>query len=135
MRFENVFPPPIAPLEKKSLRGRTCCCAVLRGVAEFGMPTAVARSDFYMTVDPDLCIGCASCVELCQFGALAVPDDLCVVDYGRCVGCGVCASSCPVDALSLRRREAGDHVPVPVSNYEWWQVRADNRGIPLSDVL
>jgi Pyruvate/2-oxoacid:ferredoxin oxidoreductase delta subunit len=113
----------------------TCCCGVLRGVAEFGMPTAIARSDFAVVVDADLCIGCENCLERCQFGALAVPEGLCTVDYGRCVGCGVCVSSCPVDALSLRRREEDELVAVPVDNDAWLQVRADRRGISLSDVL
>ncbi len=113
----------------------TCCCGVLRGVAEFGMPTAVARSDFYMTVDEELCVGCEGCVEVCQFGALAVPDGLCTVDYGRCVGCGVCVGACPVDALSLRRRDEGEHVPLPVSHRAWMQERAEKRGISLADVL
>ena len=67
--------------------------------------------------------------------ALSVPADLCVVDYGRCVGCGVCVSSCPVDALSLRRREEGERVPVPASNEAWLHVRAEARGISLEDVL
>jgi electron transport complex protein RnfB len=68
----------------------TCCCGVLRGVAEFGVPTAIAHSDFSAVVDADLCIGCEDCVGRCQFGALAVPEDVCEVDYARCVGCGVC---------------------------------------------
>jgi heterodisulfide reductase subunit A-like polyferredoxin len=108
---------------------------VLRGVAEFGMPTAVARSDFYVTVDRDECIACESCLERCQFGALSVPDDVCVVDYGRCVGCGVCVSACPVDALSLRRRKEGEHVPVPANHQAWLQERAEQRGISLADML
>ena len=35
----------------------TCCCGILRGVAEFAIPTAVARSDFLMTVDEGACVG------------------------------------------------------------------------------
>jgi Pyruvate/2-oxoacid:ferredoxin oxidoreductase delta subunit len=112
----------------------TCCCGVLRGVAEFGMPTAIARSDFRAVVDAELCIGCESCLKRCQFGALSVPEGGCEVDYGRCVGCGVCVSSCPVDALSLRRRKEREQVAVPLDNDAWLQVRAENRGIALSDV-
>ncbi|MBN1139236.1 MAG: 4Fe-4S binding protein [Anaerolineae bacterium] len=113
----------------------TCCCGVLRGVAEFGLPTAIAHSDFAVLVDADLCIGCESCLERCQFGALSVPEGLCLVDYGRCVGCGVCVSSCPVDALSLHLREEDERLAVPVDDVAWMQVRAQNRGIALSDVL
>jgi ferredoxin len=113
----------------------TCCCGVLRAVAEFGMPTAIARSDFHMTVEEEACIACESCVEVCPFSALAVPGETCVVNDGRCVGCGVCAAACPVDALALRRRAPSEHVPVPVNRDAWMRERAERRGISLSDVL
>jgi ferredoxin len=73
----------------------TCCCGVMRGVAEFGVPTAIARSDFRVSVAFDRCTGCGACIRRCQFGALSKEADLCVVDYVRCVGCGVCVSACP----------------------------------------
>jgi electron transport complex protein RnfB len=113
----------------------TCCCGILRGVAEFGIPTAIAHSDFRAVVDADLCIGCGDCLERCQFGALSVPDDVCVVDYIRCVGCGVCATVCPVDALHLERRPEGEIPPPPADNDEWLIQRAQERGISISDIL
>ncbi len=129
----------------------TCCCGILRGVAEFGIPTAVARSDFYAVVDPEMCAGCSDCVERCQFGALSVPDDVpstssgrapstssghcCVVDYVRCVGCGLCATACPTGALHLERRPEGEVPPPPADIKEWMVQRAEKRGISVSDVL
>jgi ferredoxin len=113
----------------------TCSCGILRSVAEFGVPTAVARSDFRAVVDAEACIGCGDCVERCQFGALAVPEEVCVVDYGRCVGCGVCAAACPADALHLERRPEGEVPPPPASIKEWSVRRAEERGVSISDVL
>jgi ferredoxin len=113
----------------------TCCCGVLRGVAEVGMPTAVARSDFYNVVDAELCIGCGDCVERCQFGALSVPDDLCTVDYARCVGCGLCVTVCPVEALHLERRPEGETPLPPVDLEDWMEQRAEERGISIADIL
>lgn len=113
----------------------TCCCGILRGVAEFGIPTAIAHSDFRAVVDADLCIGCVDCVERCQFGALSLPDDVAEVDYIRCVGCGVCSTVCPVDALHLERRPEGETPPPPDDNDEWLIQRAQERGIPISDIL
>ena len=111
----------------------TCCCGILRGVAEFGMPTAVARSDFHTVVDAELCIGCGDCVERCQFGALSVPEDISTVDYTRCVGCGLCATVCPVDALHLERRPVGEVSLPPADISEWRTQRIESRGIQSAD--
>ncbi len=107
----------------------TCCCGVLRGVAEFNIPTAVARSAFWAVVDAGLCIGCGDCLERCQFGALALPDEVCQVDRVRCVGCGLCALVCPVDALSLARRPEEEVPPLPESLKDWQAQRAQERGL------
>ena len=113
----------------------TCSCGVLRGVAEFGVPTAIAHSGFRIVVDADLCIGCGDCVERCQFGALSMPDDISVADYVRCVGCGLCASVCPSDALVLERRPKGE-VPLPPADIkEWTLQRAQAREISMDEIL
>ena len=113
----------------------TCSCAFLRSVAEFGVPTAIARSDFRALVDVEECSGCGDCVERCQFGALSVPDEVCAVDYTHCVGCGLCTTICPTDALGLERRPGGE-IPVPPANRkEWMTARAKERGISMLDVL
>jgi len=113
----------------------TCCCGILRGVAEFDIPTAIASSDFRAAVDAALCIGCGECVERCPFGALEVLDDVSVVDHDRCVGCGQCTIVCPADALRLERRPEGETPPPPTDIKEWTAQRAQERGIPLSDIL
>ena len=107
----------------------TCCCGILRSVAEFGMPTAIARSDFYAVVDAEVCVGCGACLERCQFGALAVPDDVCMVEATRCVGCGLCVTVCPADALHLERRPAGEVPPPPANHRDWMAQRAQARGL------
>jgi electron transport complex protein RnfB len=113
----------------------SCCCAILRGLTEFDVPTAVAHSDFRAVVDADLCIGCGDCVERCQFGALAVPDEVAEVDIARCVGCGVCAVVCPADALQLERRPKSDSPQLPADRREWADQRARERGISMADIL
>ncbi|MEA3342392.1 MAG: 4Fe-4S binding protein [Chloroflexota bacterium] len=113
----------------------TCCCGILRGVAEFGIPTAIAHSGFRAVVDAEECIGCEDCIARCQFGALAVPEDICVVDYARCVGCGVCVLVCPAGALNLARRPEDETASLPVDNEDWMARRAQERGIRLEEVL
>ena len=97
----------------------TCCCGILRGVAEFGIPTAIARSDFEAVVDAESCVGCGDCIERCLFGALSVPEDICVVEAARCVGCGLCSLVCPTEALRLTRRPQGE-VPLPPADMQEW---------------
>ncbi|MDH4209207.1 MAG: 4Fe-4S binding protein [Anaerolineae bacterium] len=113
----------------------SCCCGFLRTVVEFGVPTAIAHSDFWAVVKDEECVGCGDCVERCQFGALSVPEDVCLVDYARCVGCGQCTTVCPSEALRLERRPESEILPVPLDQKEWMSQRAEGRGISLSDML
>jgi len=105
----------------------TCCCGIMRGVAEFGIPTAVARSDFLTFVDDTRCTGCGECVERCPFHALSVPELLGVVDEARCMGCGLCASACSTEALHLERRAVGERVSPPADLGEWRVLRDAQR--------
>lgn len=113
----------------------SCCCGFLRSVVEFGVPTAIAHSDFWAVVDDQECAGCEECVERCQFGALSVPEEVCLVDYARCVGCGQCTTVCPSEALHLERRPESQSLPLPVDQKEWMSRRAEGRGISLADML
>jgi ferredoxin len=113
----------------------TCSCALMRGVAEFGLPTAIVRSDFHAAVDAEVCTACGDCLERCQFEALSIPEDVCIVDYARCVGCGLCAGICATGALYLERRVEGD-VPQPPADIKAWIVqRAEARDISIFDIL
>ncbi len=107
----------------------TCCCGILRGVTEFGVPTAIAKADFRAIVDTDMCVGCGDCAEQCSFGALSVPDELCIVDHVRCVGCGLCVPHCPVDALHMERRPDGEVNAPPKDIKTWGTERAVSRGL------
>jgi ferredoxin len=107
----------------------TCCCGVLRGIAEFHIPTAAAHSSFRMVVAPEICIGCGECVDRCPFGALSVPDDIAIIEKSRCMGCGQCVFACTVDALYLERRPADEITPLPDNLLDWMAKRSENRGL------
>jgi Na+-translocating ferredoxin:NAD+ oxidoreductase subunit B len=107
----------------------TCCCGVLRRVAEFAVPTAIARSAFRAVVDGALCIGCGACEERCQFGALAILDDVAVVAPLRCVGCGQCTLACPTGAIALARLPETEIEPLPVDEAAWAAARLAERAI------
>jgi electron transport complex protein RnfB len=113
----------------------TCSCAILRGVAEYGMLGAVSPSGFRAALDERLCTGCELCIERCQFGALSVAENLCSIDEQRCFGCGLCVSACGDGALSLVRRPE-DQVPEPPQAVsDWMMDRADARGLDRGRLL
>ena len=108
----------------------TCSCGILRGISEFRMANAVARSAFVNQVDEDLCQGCGLCADACQFEALEVGAPA-IVNAFRCVGCGVCVLTCPEGALALIRRPEDEALPPPVTEDDWRRERAAARGIEL----
>jgi Pyruvate/2-oxoacid:ferredoxin oxidoreductase delta subunit len=107
----------------------TCSCGILRGIAEFGIANVVARSAFVNQVDKDLCLGCESCLDYCQFNALYFDDLAVSVDSNRCTGCGVCVPSCPEGALLLVRRPESEILPVPKDHDEWEVQRIKSRKV------
>ena len=114
----------------------TCSCGILRGMAEVGIANVVARSPYINQVDDLLCNGCETCLDYCQFDALAMNDDAIVqINAVRCVGCGVCVPQCPSEALGMVRRPADEITQVPETIKEWAAIRAADRGINLADVL
>jgi Fe-S-cluster-containing hydrogenase component 2 len=89
------------------------CCAVLKGVREFGYPNAVVTSNFVARSDQSLCKGCNTCSKKCPIDAIPrVPDpDPRFKKFGRpqvdesiCLGCGVCTITCKSGAMKLHRR-------------------------------
>lgn len=55
-----------------------------------------------LDIDPEKCVRCGKCVELCRFDALKADDDgLPAVNEFLCEGCGVCARQCPVQAVTI----------------------------------
>ena len=111
-----------------------CCCGIMRGIAEFGIMSAVARSDFQIAIEDELCSGCGECIERCHFHAISVPDGIVVADYSRCMGCGLCVLVCPTEGLHLVRRRAGEVLLPPANIKEWRAQRSSAHGTSGSDV-
>lgn len=77
----------------------TCCCAAIRSHRN-GTPM-LASSGYQAVVDEDLCRGCGTCENYCQFQAIEVADGASLIIVDKCMGCGVCTSKCPQDAIHL----------------------------------
>lgn len=54
-----------------------------------------------MKIDPDKCIACLECVDLCPMSCIAEKDECAEIDQDECVECGVClhAGICPTEAI------------------------------------
>lgn len=51
-------------------------------------------------IDPDECISCGSCAEVCPEDAISEGEESYVIDPEKCIDCGLCEDECPVDAIS-----------------------------------
>jgi ferredoxin len=81
-----------------------CCCGAM--YAQRNGTLMIASSGYVAQVDADLCAGCGTCAEYCQFAAISVDDGFARIDAKTCMGCGVCVAHCPQEAISLVRDAA-----------------------------
>jgi len=59
-------------------------------------------SGYSAEVNIELCAGCGTCQEFCQFSAIKLQDEIAVVDLEACFGCGVCVDKCDNNAVLLK---------------------------------
>jgi NAD-dependent dihydropyrimidine dehydrogenase PreA subunit len=111
-----------------------CCCGVLRGINELGIPaTTVINSHYYAVIDTEECNSCAVCAdERCQVGAIEERDDHYEIIPGKCIGCGLCITTCPEEAIRLIRRPEEEVVDPPVDQEQWYRERGQARGVDFS---
>jgi len=55
-------------------------------------------------IDPDICVGCKTCISLCPYSAIEFDDrrQVSVVNEAVCKGCGSCSGFCPSGAAQSR---------------------------------
>ena len=106
-----------------------CCCAILRGVTEWGIEDSVAQANYYAVIDPQLCNDCGTCIERCQVHAISAGDGFSVVDKARCIGCGLCVSGCPHEVARLEPLPESEVIQPPSDYAAWERARLHNRGL------
>lgn len=82
-------------------RGRRESAAIeeLREVVEAGL---TEPSSLHPLIDPNKCLGSASCVPACPEGAIGIIKGKAVLIHPTvCIGHGACMTACPHDAISL----------------------------------
>ena len=71
----------------------------------------IREGDFYgskkATINPDMCINCGKCVEVCRFDAINVKENIHIINEVRCEGCSACQVVCPEDAIKLDDEHSG----------------------------
>jgi electron transport complex protein RnfB len=90
----------------------SCHCLLFKRILSQPKPGRILNSGFRPRMDPELCTGCQTCVEICPAKAWKEGEDAPQVDLDRCVGCGVCALNCPTQAI--RMEEKGDAQEPPL---------------------
>lgn len=81
-------------------------CELMCSMAHYGaynIKRSALRTVTNFPESPDMayCRHCkdAPCLEVCQFDALSVIEEVIVLDHDKCVNCGLCQDACPYDAI------------------------------------
>jgi heterodisulfide reductase subunit A len=70
----------------------------------------LSRSTIWMEpitsyVQEDLCRGCGTCIDVCEYGAIELIDkngaQVALVNEALCEGCGTCSTYCPTGAIDI----------------------------------
>ncbi len=76
-----------------------CCCGAFQA-HRTGTPMLMA-SGYTAEFNEELCEGCGTCQEFCQFSAIQIIDEIAIVDREACFGCGVCVDKCQNNLIVL----------------------------------
>lgn len=80
-----------------------CCCVngKIANNATSELQVFTRMEGLTVEVDPDICVGCGACLEVCVFVGRDVVDGKAVIDQERCLGCGRCERVCPNGAIKI----------------------------------
>ena len=74
-------------------------------------PRSLETHDFYAgfeaRIQPQMCDGCNTCVQVCRFDAVEPGTPGPRINPLKCEGCKVCVQFCPVDAISFTPKYCG----------------------------
>ena len=105
-----------------------CCCEGLSRVSKFPNPGELTISNFFAEVNPELCTGCETCIEICPMEAIIMKDDISKIIQKRCIGCGNCVAKCPSSAIELKKREK-QFMPFPTMDDLFDKIMQRKKGL------
>jgi heterodisulfide reductase subunit A len=88
----------------------------------------ITTSGLVAEVNPDKCMGCGKCQEVCPYNAIELIDttkdfeDISImvtkssINSALCKGCGTCAATCPVGAIMVKHYDF-DQISVMIDSY------------------
>ena len=68
-------------------------------------------------VDPDKCLACGACHDICAHDAPNLKDGVMFVDWNKCAGCGRCLDVCPVKAIAPDNHNAALYLNYKIAEY------------------
>ena len=68
-------------------------------------------------VDPDKCLACGACHNICAHDAPNLKDGVMFVDWNKCAGCGRCLDVCPVKAIEPDNHNAALYLNYKIAEY------------------
>jgi ferredoxin len=89
-----------------------CCCGILSTLNEFPNVAQFLQPRYHAEINPELCIGCGTCIDRCQLDAIKSRKEKSKVNLKRCIGCGNCIAVCPEDAIKLIKKDNMDEPPL-----------------------
>jgi len=92
-----------------------CCCGILTALKEFPKTVDFFTTNYYAQIDADMCVGCGTCIEVCQIEAIKMKNEISKVNKRRCIGCGNCVPRCPEEAIQLIKK---DKIEIPPDTQE-----------------
>jgi NAD-dependent dihydropyrimidine dehydrogenase PreA subunit len=100
----------------------SCCCGMLGVLKSLPKPVDFWATNYYATVSPGICNGCAICVDTCPMDAVTLADGPATshTDLDRCIGCGNCVATCPTGARNLVKK--GKEVVPPLDLQDQYEI-------------
>ncbi len=106
-----------------------CCCQILINLKKLPEPANHAASNYFATIDPELCAGCGTCMDRCQMDAIEMDGESASVLPKRCIGCGLCVTTCAQEAIRLHGKPDAEKSTPPRDRMERFRLLTEERMI------